>query len=662
MKLLKLFLCAAILASSVNGVYAAENSSVTEALKQVKERIDTSEYTDFKSSYYQKDGGETVYSFSWEKDGTSELYVSFEGGIITSYGKYSYNENDEKKAFSLEEAEAVQIAEEFVKKINPDIYNNIKIKPENEQSIHSNSYNLDIYRMQNGLPVLNETGYMDISKKTKEVSDFHINYTLGIEFKTLDSTISEDDAKAAYKKLVTPKLRYNFKRDYSTKTITPYLEYVPKDDSFAINAYNGEIYKLPYDGDVFYNRSMGAGEESAKDSGFTPAELEETERVAGLLSEDGAKDTARKNEFVAIPKDLECTYISLRRDWYDKNEYTYDLVFSGDGQYINLRLDAKNGEVLSFYNYSEKDTEQKQNRKTEEDKAQKAFKALAGDKAAEFRLLSDEETGVVRYIRTFGGLDVYGDEAYFYFDGSDNLTEYNLRYTKNVTFPEPSGVISPEEAAEKAFSQLGFGLNYVITSDGKTAQPIYSLGKDGETGSFTMNPFSGNITDYKGDDLISEKKIAYSDIENHYGKNAFLALADYGIGFDEKELKPDQPITQAEYFTLLNKAFGYDADIDENYSRMIRWGSISSEERADNAVLTREKAAIFMVREMGAEEYAKYNEIFVAPFNDVTENKGYIAILKVKKIVNGDGSGNFYPQNTVTRGEALIMLYNYFVN
>ncbi|MBR4720364.1 MAG: S-layer homology domain-containing protein [Clostridia bacterium] len=663
MKLLKLFLCAAILASSINGVYAAENSGVAEALKQVKERVDTSEYSDFSSSYYQNDGEETVYNFSWSKgeDSSAELYISYQGGVVTNYSKYDYDNNDEAKAFSLDDAEAMQIAKEFIERINPDIYQDIVINPADEQSIQSYEYEFDIYRSKNGVPVLWETGYVDISKNTKEVSSFYINYSQGIEFKSNDSIISEDEAKAAYKKLITPTLRYNLKRDYSKKTITPYLEYVPKDSSLAINAYNGEVYKLKSGGDIIYNKSMMAREDAAADgSGFTPAEIEETDRIAGLLSEDDAIKEARNNEIIALPKNMECSYISLRKSWYDKNEYSYELSFEGDEKYISVRLDAKTGEILSFYNYSGKDNGSGQDRKTEEAKAKKAFSKLAGNKSAEYELVESEDTGIVSYVRIYNGLDVYGDSAYFYFDESDNITEYNLQYTKNLTFPEQDGVISPEDAAEKAFEQIGFGLAYVI--DEKTAQPVYCLGKDGNAESFTMNPFSGNLTDYDGEDLKSNKKIEYSDIDNHYGKDIFLTLAKYGIGFNEKELKPDEPITQAEYFTLLNDAFGYYDDIEEIYSGMIRWGELSADERDDNGVLTREKAAIFMIRQTGGEEYAKYDDIFAQPFNDVTKNKGYIAILKAKKIVNGDGSGNFYPDKTVTRGEALIMIYNNFAN
>lgn len=661
MKLLKLFLCAAIFLGSVNGVYAAENNGVTEALKQVKERVDTSEYSEFSSSYYQDDDKETVYSFNWSNDdGLSELYISYQGGIITNYGKYDYNLRYEAKISSLDDAEAMRIAEEFTKRINPDIYKDIVIKPAENQSIQSDECEFGLYREKDGVPVLWETGYVDVSKTTKEVSGFYIDYSQGIDFKPLDSIISEEDAKTAYKELVTPTLRYNLKRDYGKKTITPYLEYASNDGNAAINAYNGEVYKLSRGGDIVYNKSMMASEEAAGDGGFTPAETEETDRIAGLLSEDEATNIAKKNEIIAIPKDLERNYISLRKSWYDKEEYSYDISFSDGKQYINVRLDAKTGEILSFYNYSDNDKDSGQNRKTEEEKAQKAFKQFAGDKSTEYQLVENEETGIVSYIRTYDGLDVCGDMAYFYFDGSDNLVEYNLQYTKNVTFPKKDGVITPEEASEKAFEQIGFGLGYVI--DGKTAQPVYCVGKNGYTESFTMNAFSGHLTDYSGNDIKEDKKIEYSDIDNHYGKDIFLSLAKYGIGFDEKELKPDTPITQAEYFMLLNKAFGYYDDIEEIYSGMLRWGELSADERDDDGVLTREKAAIFMIRQIGGAEYAKYDEIFAQPFNDVTENKGYIAILKAKKIVNGDGNGNFCPKKNVTRGEALIMIYNSYAN
>ncbi|MBR4173556.1 MAG: S-layer homology domain-containing protein, partial [Clostridia bacterium] len=314
-----------------------------------------------------------------------------------------------------------------------------------------------------------------------------------------------------------------------------------------------------------------------------------------------------------------------------------------------------------FYKYEDGDVEDKQNRENEIKTAKKALTALAGDKAAEFRMEESDYTGDVQFVRVYEGLDVLGDGAYFFFDGKDNITNYSLRYKKDITFPSKEGVISKKDAIESAFDALGFELGYAIDLENKTALPVFYIGENAEVSNFTMNPFTGKITDYDGEDMKKTGIISYSDIENHYGRDIFLKLAEYGIGFEESTLRPDEPITQADYFVLLNKAFGYyDADIDSLYKEIISNGTISADERADDSALTRENAAIFMVREMGAERYAKHNDMFVPPFDDVTENKGYIAILKAEKVINGDGSGNFHPKNTVTRGEALIMIYNYF--
>ena len=662
MKFSKIFLCLTILISSVNCAYAAEDGGVSEALRQVKERVDTSEYTDFKSNYYKNEDGKAVYYFTWTKgeDENSELYIEFDNGIITNYGKYDYN-YETVDAFSITEADANMIAREFLERINPDISDNIEIVPQDEQAIGYDGYEVGLYRKEAGIPVLGQTGYITVSKKNREVTSFYINYAADVEFKPLDNLISEEAAKAAYKKLIPPTLRYKFKRDYSKKTIAPYLEYAPKDSDTAINAYDGSVYEIYQGSEAFYGNGSAAKEEMrSSDTGFTPAEIEETERIAGLLSEETAAAIVKNNEIVGIPANFEQEYASLNRDWFNNNQYIYNFGFSNEELYASASVDAKSGEILSFYSYGEEDKEDNRNREREKQSAEKAFKALAGEKAAEFRLEEDGDGGAVIFVRTFDGLDVTGDNAYFFFDGNDKIISYSLTYTKEVSFPSKNGVVSAEAAADTAFDKLGFGLAYALSDDGKTALPIYCLGKNGSAESFMLNPFTLQFMDYSGNDVKINTKLEYSDIENHYGKDAFNALAGYGIGFEGGELKPDDAITQAEYFTLLNSVFGYGTELDEIYRQMVASGTISADERADNSVLTRENAAIFMVREIGAEEYAKYNDIYAPPFSDVTENKGYIAILKAKGILNGDGSGNFYPQRTVTRGEALIMIYNYF--
>lgn len=665
MKFVKFILCAAILLSSVSGVYAANDGGVEDALRIVKERIDTSEYDDCRSSYYKEEDGTTSYSFEWTKksDSYNGLYVGIKGGIITNYSKFDYGSDSEAGLFSLGKDEALKIAGEFFAKINPDICDSIKIVPEENEYVYADSYSMDMYRVYNGIPVLEQNGYISVSKGTHEVSYFYINYDEGISFKPSSGVIGIDAAKKAYKELMPPTLRYRFRRDYEKEEITAYLEYASDDNGRVIDAYDGSVYEIYYgDDDYRYASKNAMDEEMAEDDagyGFTPAELAETERLAGLLSESEVCAIAENDKTVAMPYGAKLTNINLRRVWFSDSDYCYSLEYEKNNGSIGVTVDAKTGEILSFYKFSE-NVNGSQGRKNEEQKAQAALMALAGDKAAEFRMEESADKGYVSFIRTVEGIDVLGDGAYFGFDGDDNITSYRLVYTKEVGFPSKDGAITPDEAAEKAFDALGFELAYVINRKDKTARPVYCVGKMWQSESFTVNPFTGSLTGYDGEDIKEPVKITYSDIDGHYGKDIFTALADYGIGFEGGELKPDEPITQAEYLTLLNKAFGYEETLEGIYKQMIASGIISSDERADDSVLTRENAAIFLIREIGAEEYAKYNDIYISPFDDVLENKGYIALLKAKGILNGDGSGSFYPQRSVTRGEALIMIYNVF--
>lgn len=661
MKFLKFFLCVSIIFSSISSVYAEDDG--TTALRLVKERVDTNGYENFESSYYKDDDGDTTYSFSWTNEGENYagLYITLRNGIITDYSKYDYNEDEVADKFSLTEEEAEKIAYDFLEKINPEICKNIQMTPEENQSIHSDFYVIDLYRAENGIPVLGDYGNIEVSRKKREVSYFYMNYSDGINFKSPENIISEEDAKKAYKELIPPTLRYRYRTDYDKKEIKAYIEYASKDNTSAINAYDGTLYKSGmgnrYLYDNFAEEKSGASDET---SGFTPAELSELEKIEGLLTETQAENKVRENKIIGISKNFKKNHTSFNRRRFNKDEYVYEFSFSTDDDYASANVDAKTGEILSFYKYISKEFKDKRNRQKEEELAKNALTDFAGEKASEFRMEDMEYTGTVSFVRTFNGLDVCGDVAYFEFDGEDNITSYNMSYTKGIDFPSADGAISKDAAADYAFDAVGFELGYAIDYEHKTAQPIYYIGKGTDMKTFTMNPFTGAITDYKGDDLEEPEKITYSDIDGHYGEKAFLSLAQYGIGISGGELKPYEPITQAEFILLLNKVFGYDTEINDIYRRVISEGVISAEERADDSPLTRENAAIFMIREMGAEEYAKYNDIFAAPFKDVTENKGYVAILKAKGIINGAGDGNFYPQSTVTRGDALIMIYNYF--
>ena len=100
-------------------------------------------------------------------------------------------------------------------------------------------------------------------------------------------------------------------------------------------------------------------------------------------------------------------------------------------------------------------------------------------------------------------------------------------------------------------------------------------------------------------------------------------------------------LLKKDFLALLMSINGNDIIVLKNNLEQANWvyrnstqnSIISEDERDDEAAVTREEAAVYMIRAIGAENYAKYNDIYVTPFNDVTENKGYIALLSAMEVV-----------------------------
>ena len=106
----------------------------------------------------------------------------------------------------------------------------------------------------------------------------------------------------------------------------------------------------------------------------------------------------------------------------------------------------------------------------------------------------------------------------------------------------------------------------------------------------------------------------YTDVKGHYAELEIKALSQKRIitGFEDGTFKPDAPVTRAQFAKLVTLAFNL---------------------------------------QMGDD---------IKSFDDVELGvwyKEYIDILSSKNIVSGDGT-NFYPDATVTRQDAAVILYN----
>lgn len=663
-KVVSIISAAAIALSMITpAVFAEDNSAeMKTVLKSVKERVEIpAECTEFSSSN-STSYGTTQYSFSWNTKKSEEYnYVRVEclsDGTVTSYSTNLKPDEEYPRIPDLTKEEAKERAEDFINKINPDFPYNVTVNDEGMGSLYG-SYSFATQVYINEIPV-DGTGRISVDGDSGKVDSFYLNY-VSAEYPSLEGAISVDDAKKAYSEKLGLKLVYKMYMD-DDNNYHAYPAYIQKETGKNyINALTGDVIDISRN-IAYGNRFSAALSDKGsiaedEEAGFSEEELKELENVNGLISKEDIEKQLRGNEILNIPSEMKLQHISLTKVFYNKDEYRYYMTMSmpeEKGQTtINAYLDAKTGEILSYNRFGDSyDDEHKTENRNDE-----AVKVLAGDKAGEYEY--SEENGYQRFVN---GISAEGDRI-FINTVNGVITYYNISYT-NAEFPSVDGVISKEDAEKVMFDKNGYDMVYKQCMDENKITPVAVY----EHKYININALTGKVCGYNGEEETAEdsRKIEYSDIDNHYAKQVIETLAYYGVGFDGGEFKPDEKITQKDYLSLLSAINQSPivilrdnaAQYSSVYSNAIRHSIISKDERDDDAIVTRETAAIYMIRAIGAEEYAKYNDIYVSPFKDVTENKGYISLLSAMGVVSGDDE-NFAPKREITRAESAVMIYNY---
>lgn len=650
---------------SVTAVAANETQTLLET---VKSRIgDTTEYEIFNSSSYT-DQGQTIYSFNWEDNDSDHyrcIYVSVTAsGVITDYSFYEDTATSRSDKPSLNQIPIEQVqaaAEEFLKKMDPDVAGSLKLTPrKTTQSLWSQNYRFTVQRMENGVPVYDDDGSITVSADGKTVTGFYMQYTEGLTFPDPAAAISRDAAEKAYSEKLGMELCYLTKYEDGVKTAypayCPAVRYGTYIDALTGLAVTPATYPLGADKNMFDCTT----EEAADSAGgsLSPAEQQEMENIAGLMTVQDAEKLLRENAILGIPADAEVTRSGLSKEYYGES-YLYSLRFRSADQTISVSMDAATGQVYSYNRYGElagsRVTEDAA-KKTAQDAAAK----LAGELLKEYRLGEDGFS----YTRYVNGIPYYNDGISVEIDlESGLLTWFYLSYS-DIEFPSVEGVMTADQAAEKFFNQVDYDLYYVkdcVSDESKTFDKTDLVYRVTTNGSLELDPFTGEMEKSETAQLPE-----YTDVAGHYGETAIETLRQFGIGFASEEFQPNATITQGEFLQMLQVVFfGTDSAIltegadyaDAKYVA-VNEGVISGDVDL-TAPLTREVAAVLLIRAMGYEEVAKLQNIYLCPFQDVTENKGYVCILGAMGVFHGDGKGNFLPDKLLTRADAAIVLYNY---
>ena len=668
----------------------APDKSMETALIAVKNiiNIDDAVYTDFTysssfSNYETMEG--LTWSFFWSDAKNSQIYAQVTGdGVLLSFRKSTADQRSFGFADISKDA-ANEIAGGFIKKAKPDSYEYYKEPSSVTVNINNSEYSLNYIAEVNGYPFDIAQVSITVNKFTGEVTSY---FTTNIDpgkynFGGASDIIDESAAVNAYVGKIGLSLEYKSYYDYENSVLTVFPVYLfnSSGDKF-IDAVTGDVVSYVYDrgsdGMALSDAPMAEASMGAADvaggsrAALSPAEISAIEKVGGFISNDQAlqklTDAADLADFDASA--FHDQYISLSRDYMNKDRYYYDISFSRYGEQLAKddditgiygRVDAQTGKVtmfsINYYgfqystvktNYTEAQAEAKVNAfltkiAPGESMGSRKDSAQTNDNGASYNF---------QYVRYENGVPFRDNGINVSFNSyTGKITNYSLNWYDNVVFPDISSILTPLQALDGFIGQNGSRKLYITTGDGNAAL-VYDLRSHDY-----VDPYTGKALDYTGspwnDSTVTPE---YGDVAGHWAEPTVKRLLDNGVFLWGGSFEPDKVMTEAEFLQYLML-------IEPNYAPVVPLAyfaqrGITIEADADTP-LSRQEAARIIVEYLGYGDLAKQSEWFVYPFNDKADDayKGYITICYMLGIIGGN-NGSFNAAGNTTRAQAAVMLSN----
>lgn len=650
-------------------------SSYEDVLSKVKQKITVSdEMTEFDMDISENRKGEKSYYFSWStnNDGgytNANLSVTSDAdGNIVNY--YCYNSDyfkDEGK-FKISDMSKNEVRSEIenqLKTLIPEKFD--KLQPNGDISVNGNEYNINYYRIENGIKVYDN--YVYVSAVLYDGKIILHNMNVGwddAKFNIPENMINDEKAAELYKEKARFYLNYGTKYNTSDK-YDAFLRYSFEKNVF-IDAISGE--RLEKDSYREYGTASAATENAIMDKedaafGISPAEQSEIDTIAGLIS---YKDAEKKMRAI---KELELTDSMIAENKsVTKNgeEYIMRITFADkeNKKRLYVSINAQNGDLYSFNTYSYDEQEQITLSDIE--------KNTAADKIADFvqKYISEyykitsptkpeasNEIVSVRFERTENNIPVARDGITVQWNAKkDKLVSVYANKTNLADIENPENIIDETAAYDTVLKNCGFEKFYVM--NGGEMKIAYCIG---DTEKSSIDAVTGDMINNRGDTINVFS--GYTDIGGHWCENTINMLADYGIQKFGGVFKPDENITQSEFLSMLYSAqYMYTPTNEKDiYNRFVRQGIIGEDEINPTGSVTKQQAVVYLLKIMGHGDVAQINGIYKCDFHDAeTFNEkyfGYIAIAKGMGIVNGDESNNFNPDKDITNSQAATIIYNY---
>ena len=694
---------------------SSSDGAMTERLKaitlKVKETLGIGDgFTSFTGNLDEV-GAVSLWSLNWSGEGERIYVRANENGTVVSYN----NDIDRRSAprysgiprfpaMSLDDAKVIAVG--FLARV-------LDQKTETADLIGTSvlDYSGDAMFYLNGPMKLRglETPVnisVSVGAASKQVVSFYRGDSGQDYSGASDPSAATDKAAAAD----TLRGTQNMKLTYALPgdgTHTARLQYTPNPGgSFVVDATTGKLVDLskldygtgspspyPYAKEASSDAAAGG---LGRGADITPTEQATIDQLQGVLSQSALESRVRVYAELGLEgfKLQNVNYYTYKSDG-EQTRITANLQFaytpkSDTAQYRYISMDALTGKLLSVsgsiaytaggktaadYNLSSSQTEA-------------VARSFAGkilpDQLKETVLLAETTTGgtppraarpTSSAIRTYifsraqNGITFPENSISVGVDANTGFVSsfYYSWYDYDVTFVSPAGAITADAAATAYMAGAGTVLRYTAVPASLQPSGLLLSYTTADSAVWGVNALTGALLKASGGE--TDTALKYSDLAGNPHAAMIEKLAAFGIGFSGGVFKPTAVLTQLDALSLIESTngrkavpladAGATADI---YNMAYSMGILTPDEKNPDNAVTRAEFVKYLVNAMGFKEAALLQGIYKPGFSDdasiLNGNVGYIALGKGFGILQGDQNGNCRPNDSATRAEAAVMLYN----
>ena len=648
-----------MLLNSVLISYADSGSFVNEAIDSVLSKIDIPPNYDSFSSHItiEKDNQYAFLSWSGEEDGENgggQINITVDSKYrIVEFDQYFYGDfkgNYKLSAITREDAE--KLASDFVQKLCPKIFDNVKIESRGK-GINRNfePYTVMFYRYEDDVVCYDNYITVVVNSHNANVSSLKVKWDDCARIYSKKSLITLNSAKVDMYENIGLILEY-VRDEYGRL----YPVYTDKSDGVRfINAHTGRLIDS---GRIFEGND------------YKNVALTQKNFAMGIVEREDAGQSIvmiERNEYISPGKDYNFDGIySLADDYsqYEMVEYTDDY-----GNYKSYIVDLLNGDVRYYY---------QQRGVVDRNKNLKAndCRSIAERFCESYISSFFDKCQLINYNKA---KNEYNEDVY-YFNYARIFN--NIAYDSNgvvigvscatgdivslqtgwdlIETPDFVRVLPVDEAFGRYIDSVDFKLQYIVCHNSINEKELRLVYAPDPRNNVYVNAVSGDLINADGSEFNTLVP-TYKDITNDFSKKQIETLMHCKIFDPAERFYPEENVTICDFLLWMCRLVDctYYTDITQVADKLVCAGIVTYDQLAENGYVNTETGIKYIVTYLGYGDIAHLTDTYATGFVDEgsisPDLLGYAAIAKGLKIFSGNA---FLPKEYIKRNVAAQIFYN----